>query len=62
MFDSGYWEGFLDWLRSSVIARKFISEEDFNLLRVCDHYDETSEIVQSWYTKQETVGNEALYK
>jgi len=62
LFDSKYWKGFLDWLRSSVLARKFISEEDFNLLRVCDHSDEIAEIVQSWYTKQEIIGNEALYK
>ena len=62
LFDSEYWKGFLDWLRSSVLARKFISEEDFNLLRVCDHPDEIVEIVQSWYTKQEIIGNKALYK
>ncbi len=62
LFDSEYWKGFLDWLRSSVLARKFISEEDFNLLRVCDHPDEIVEMVQSWYTKQEIIGNKALYK
>jgi len=62
LFDSEYWRGFLDWLQSTVIARRFISEEDFNLLRVCDHPDEIVEIVQSWYTKQEIIGNKALYK
>ena len=34
MFDSEYWKGFLDWLKSSVLTRKFISKEDFSLLRV----------------------------
>jgi predicted Rossmann-fold nucleotide-binding protein len=62
LFDSEYWEGFLDWLRSSVLTRKFISKEDFNLLRVCDHPNEIVEIVQSWHTKQEIIGNKALYK
>ncbi len=62
LFDSEYWKGFLAWLRSSVLTRKFISEEDFNLLRVCDHPDEIVEIVQNWYTKQEIIGNKALYK
>jgi len=62
LFDSEYWEGFLDWLRSSALARKFISKEDFNLLRVCDHPNKIVEIVQSWYTKQEIIGNKALYK
>jgi uncharacterized protein (TIGR00730 family) len=57
-----YWGGFLEWLRASVLARKFISEEDFNLLRVCEHPDEVVEIVQSWYTRQEVIGKEALFQ
>jgi len=62
LFDAEYWKGFLDWLRSSVLIREFISEEDFNLLRVCDHPDDVVEIVQRWYAKQEIIGNKALYK
>ncbi len=62
LFDSEYWKGFLDWLRSSVLTRKFISEEDFNLLRVCDHPTEVVEVVQNWYTKQEVTGKKALFK
>ncbi|MFC1987432.1 TIGR00730 family Rossman fold protein [Chloroflexota bacterium] len=34
LFNSDYWRGFLDWLQKSVLARGFISEEDFSLLRV----------------------------
>jgi hypothetical protein len=60
LFDSEYWKGFLDWLRSPVLAKRFISEEDFQLLRVCDHPDEIIDIVQSWYTKQEVTGKKAL--
>jgi len=62
LFNSEYWKGFLDWLRSSVLAKKCISENDFNLLRVCDTPDEVIEIVQSWYTRQEVIGKEALFK
>jgi len=62
LFDSEYWKGFLDWLRSAALARKFISEEDFGLLRVCDQPDEAVEIVQNWYTKQEVLGRRAFYK
>jgi hypothetical protein len=62
LFNSGYWKGFLDWLRSSVLTRKFISIEDFNLLRVCDHPDEVIDIVQSWYMKQEVIGRKALFR
>jgi len=60
LFNSEYWEGFLDWLRSSVLARGFIYEEDFSLLRVCDEPDEVIETVQRWYMKQEVVGKKAL--
>jgi hypothetical protein len=62
LFNSEYWKGFLDWLRSSVLTRKFISIEDFNLLRVCDHPDEVIDIVQSWYMKQEVIGRKALFR
>ncbi len=62
LFDSKYWKGFLDWLRSAVLTREFISEDDFNLLRVCDHPEEVIEIVQSWYRKQEVIGKKALFK
>ena len=60
LFGSQYWQGFLDWLRTSALARGFISEEDFQLLRVCDHPDEVIETVQRWYEKQEVFGREAL--
>lgn len=60
LFNSSYWKGFLDWLQSSVLAREFISEEDFDLLRVCDEPDTVIESVQRWYAKQEIVGRKAL--
>ncbi len=60
LFDSKYWKGFLDWLRSSVLARGLVSEEDFNLLRVCDEPQAAIEVVQKWYIKQEIVGRRAV--
>ena len=60
LFNSGYWEGFLGWLRSSVLAREFISEGDLDLLRVCDEPDAVIEIVQRWYAKHEVIGRKAL--
>jgi uncharacterized protein (TIGR00730 family) len=60
LFSSGYWEGFLTWLRNTVLTRQFISEEDFSHLRVCDHPEEVVETVQKWYIKQEVVGRKAL--
>jgi uncharacterized protein (TIGR00730 family) len=60
LFGSEYWKGFLDWLRNTVLAKGFISEADFHILRVCDHPDEVIDIVQSWYTKHEFTGKKAL--
>jgi len=61
LFESEYWEGFLDWLRNTTLSRKFISEVDFNLLRVSDRTEEVVDIVQNWYTKQKVLGKHALY-
>ncbi len=61
LFNNEYWKGFLDWLRTSVLAKRFISEEDFNILRVCDHPDEVIEVVESWYKNQEIIGKQALF-
>lgn len=60
LFDSSYWRGFLDWLKDSVLARAFISEEDFSLLTVCDEPEEAVNTVQQWYAKQIIVGRKAM--
>lgn len=60
LFDSKYWKGFLDWLRRFVLPRGFISEADFDLLRVYDHPDEAIEAVRVWHTKQEIIGRKAI--
>jgi predicted Rossmann-fold nucleotide-binding protein len=60
LFDSQYWEGFLNWLKSSVLAKGFISEADVKHLTVSDHPDEVVEAVQKWYIKHEVVGRRAL--
>ena len=62
IFNSQYWQGFVDWLESTVLAKGFISREDLDLLIVCDHPDEVIEAVQKWYTKHEVVGKRALPK
>jgi len=62
MFRSEFWQGFLDWLRSYAMKQKFISKEDFSLLRVCDEPEEVVKIVRDWYTKQQVSGKEALVR
>jgi len=62
LFNSKYWKGFLDWLQSSVLARGLVSEEDFNLLRICDEPNAVVEIVQKWYIQQEIIGRKAVVR
>jgi uncharacterized protein (TIGR00730 family) len=62
LFDSKYWEGFLNWLHDDTLRRKFISEDDFNLLRVSDEPEEVVDIVQKWYTRHEVMGRRAVLK
>jgi uncharacterized protein (TIGR00730 family) len=60
LFRGEFWEGFLDWLRTAVLSRKYISKKDFDLLRVLDRPDDVVEAIQRWYAKHEVVGKEAL--
>jgi uncharacterized protein (TIGR00730 family) len=60
LFDSEYWNGLLDWLRNQTLARGFVAEDDFDLLRICDTPDEVVDTVQQWYVKQIIVGRRAL--
>ena len=60
LYDSRFWNGFLEWLRSVVLAREYISEEDVNLLRICDEPDRVIEAVHEWYIKHEIIGRRAL--
>ena len=62
LFNSEFWTGFLDWLRSSVLFRKYISEHDFDLLRVLDSPEEVAEAIRRWYVGHEVVGRKALVK
>ncbi|UCH51762.1 MAG: TIGR00730 family Rossman fold protein [Chloroflexota bacterium] len=60
LFDSKYWKGFLDWLHNQTLARGFVSDEDFDLLRVCDTPDEVVDTVQQWYIKHQIGGRRAV--
>ena len=62
LFGSSYWKGFLDWLQSTVLNKGFISEEDLDLLMICDEPEVAVEAVQRWYTRHEMIGQKALAK
>ena len=60
LYDGEYWAGFLSWLCGDVLGRGLISEEDFELLRVCNTPDSVIETIQKWSTKQEITGKKAV--
>jgi uncharacterized protein (TIGR00730 family) len=62
LFNSMYWEGFLNWLENTILLKGLISEKDFNLLRVSDKPEEVAQTVQNWYLKQEIIGKKALVR
>jgi len=62
LFNSEFWQGFLDWLRSAVLSSKYIAEDDFDLLRVLDRPEEVVEAIRKWYVGREVVGKRALIK
>jgi uncharacterized protein (TIGR00730 family) len=62
LFNSEFWKGFLDWLRGTVLSRKYVSEKDFDLLRVLDRPEEVVEAIQRWHVGREVIGRKALFK
>jgi hypothetical protein len=60
LYGSKFWGGFLDWLKGTVLARKYVSPEDFDLLRICDDPTSAVEAIQRWYIKHELSGRRAV--
>lgn len=40
LYDSGYWNGLLDWIKSNILHNYYISEKDFEIIKVMDDSDE----------------------
>ncbi|NQU97243.1 MAG: TIGR00730 family Rossman fold protein [Chloroflexi bacterium] len=60
LFDGEYWGGFLSWLRGTALPEGFISEEDFELLRVCDDADSVVETIAAWERDRRMLGSPAI--
>jgi uncharacterized protein (TIGR00730 family) len=46
LYGSSYWQGLVDWLRSSMLADGKVSAVDLDLIKVSDDVDEIVEIVR----------------
>jgi len=51
MYGSEYWNGFVNWIKDTVLEGKYISPEDFELFQVVDDLDEIVEIIVNFYTQ-----------
>ena len=60
LVDSAYWKGMLDWMKNTMLAQGFISDEDLNLLRVCDKVDEVVDAVRLWQRGRKLGGKKAV--
>ncbi|MFH1640286.1 MAG: TIGR00730 family Rossman fold protein [Chloroflexota bacterium] len=60
LFNSGYWQGLLDWLQRCSLGSGYISESDLSLLRLSDDPADVVEIVKNWYLKQLITGRKAV--
>ncbi len=60
LFNSGFWQGFLSWLRNQSLANGYITEEDLKLLRLSDDPKEVVDIIRSWYLRQAIIGRQAI--
>jgi uncharacterized protein (TIGR00730 family) len=53
---SGYWEGLLAWLRSTVAAEGKVDEIDIKLMRICDDVEEITAIISASFRSLEESG------
>jgi len=60
LYGGEYWQGFLDWLRGSSLAKGYISEVDLSLLRICNSPDEVAGTIHLWYHKHKLAGKQAV--
>jgi uncharacterized protein (TIGR00730 family) len=60
LFNSGFWQGLLDWMRKSPLANGYLTEDDLKLLRMSDDPKEVVDIIRSWYLRQAIIGKQAI--
>lgn len=48
---SSYWQGLLNWIKSTMLDEKNISPADLDLLKVADTADEVAEHIMQFYSK-----------
>lgn len=57
LFDSEYWAGLVDWLRSRMLAEGYITEEDFGLFHLTDEPEEVVRLITRYRAETEQPDN-----
>jgi uncharacterized protein (TIGR00730 family) len=52
-----FWQGAIDWLKSTVLAKGYISEADFKLFVLTDDLDEVVQGIESHYLATKSLDN-----
>jgi uncharacterized protein (TIGR00730 family) len=60
LFNSEYWNGFIEWLKNHMVANGYMSPDDMQLLRISDDPKEIVDIIKGWYLRQSISGKKAL--
>ncbi len=48
LYDSKFWNGLIDWIRAEMVHRGYITENEINLLTICDTPDEVLKIIKEF--------------
>jgi uncharacterized protein (TIGR00730 family) len=46
-----YWEGLVDWIKSTLLENKYISPEDLDLFSVVENATEAVQVIDDFYNK-----------
>ncbi len=52
LYDSGFWQGLLDWLEEQPVRHRMLRKRELRLLHLCDDPDEVAEIMVRHYRRR----------
>lgn len=57
LMGSNYWNGLVEWIKTTVIKEKMISPEDLDIFQVTDDPVEAATIIEDFYKKHAMITN-----
>ena len=47
-----FWEGLLNWFQNKMVKEGVISDDDFNLIKICEEPEEILDLIKTHYKKR----------